>query len=214
MYKNILVIDDHPVMARALVGMVREVTTNADFRVAGTLAEALRQIDSVCPDLILADLNLPDAHGVEVVDRLRQQAPTSTIAVCSAMLDRDIALQCLDRGAMAYLSKTDDTPELTRGIQSLMQGKCYLALEALKQSARRVSPSALEQGSSHTQGLSPRQVEVLQCLLRGHSNQTIGDTLKISLATAKVHVQAILRHYEVPNRVQLLIRLAELQAGV
>jgi two-component system, NarL family, nitrate/nitrite response regulator NarL len=214
MYNNILVIDDHPVMARALADMIRDVTPTAQFRTAGTLTEALHQIDNACPDLILADLSLPDAHGVDVVDRLRELAPTCIIAVCSAILDREVALQCLDRGAMAYLSKTDDTPELTRAIRSVMQGKCYLALEALTPSVRHITPAALKQGSACTQGLSPRQVEVLQCLLRGHSNQTVANTLSISLATAKVHVQAILRHYEVPNRVQLLIRLAELQAGV
>jgi DNA-binding NarL/FixJ family response regulator len=212
MYKNILVIDDHPVMARALAAMISDLAPEAEFRTAGSLSEALRQIDSTCPDLLLADLSLPDAYGANIVTQLRDAAPTATIAVCSALLDRDIALDCLDKGAMAYLSKSDDAPELQRALRSVMEGKCYLALEALTRSVRRVNPSELAQGSIHTQGLSPRQVDVLQCLLRGHSNHTIGTTLGISLATAKVHVQAILRHYQVPNRVQLLIRLAELQA--
>jgi DNA-binding NarL/FixJ family response regulator len=213
-FSTVLVLDDHPLLATALVGSIQEVAPKARYFTATKFAEAQKILATHSADLIFADIGLPDSQGAQIVSNLRLLAPTAVIAIFTAQRDRKLAFDCLDRGAMAFVCKNDSAVELKRALKLLMAGKVYLSTEAMlsdSQSTFEKPPQALPRAQVDvaSEGLSPRQHEVFQLMVRGLSNQTIADRLEISVPTTKIHAAAVLHHFEVSNRVQLLVKVAE-----
>jgi DNA-binding NarL/FixJ family response regulator len=197
--RNILVVEDHPMMAEAVALALARLEPKPQVARAGDLESAFRLLASgPHPDLVLLDLGLPGCSGLEALERFRQGFPALGVVVLSGDESRQTIHAALDRGAMGYISKRSPEDVVLNAIKLVAAGGIYLPAEILKESPPTVpTPAAID--------LSPRQKEVLGLLLKGLSNKLIARKLDISENTTKVHVSAVLHALGVATRTQALI---------
>jgi DNA-binding NarL/FixJ family response regulator len=199
---RILVVDDHPLMAEALGTAVRTLDRATQVETAGNLRSAIDHATETSFDLCLLDLGLPDCSGLEALERMRQSLPALPVVVVSGSDDPSHVLKALDLGAMGYIPKTSPRDVLLGAVRLVASGGIYIPVQAV--SAREAAPSAAPMAPAQL-GMSARQREVLDLLLKGLPNKLIARKLDISENTTKIHVSAVLRALGVSSRTQALI---------
>ena len=167
---------------------------------AGSLEQALEEIDGDAPDIALIDLDLPPLGGVEAVRAISSRCAAYTI-VWSFRPTRETVLSSVRAGAHGFLHKEISPEGLVRALRGVVRGEAPLsrdlaslmieALHGLDERSRARDRAAV---------LSPREREVLDLLAQGARNKQIASTLVISEFTVKRHVQNILQKLELPSR--------------
>jgi len=204
---RILVVDDHPLMAEALGMAMRTLDRATQVETAGNLESAIAQATETSFDLCLLDLGLPDCSGLEALERMRQSLPALPVVVVSGSDDPSHVLKALDLGAMGYIPKTSPRDVLLGAVRLVASGGIYVPVQALTAREAAVAAPAAPQPDF---GMSARQREVLDLLLKGLPNKLIARKLDISENTAKIHVSAVLRALGVASRTQALIAASRL----
>jgi DNA-binding NarL/FixJ family response regulator len=202
MDKTLLVIDDHPLFRKALVCLIEESSLCRAVFAAASAEEGLQRVRESKVDLILLDLGLPGAAGVDAI-RLLRGSCDAIIVVVSASDHRHEISAATRAGASAVVSKS-------------------VSMETLKDVVRRaLSDSLPEQkwirpagllslGDEKGRGLTLRQQEVATLLMQGHSNKEIGMRLALAEITVKTHLTSIFRQLGVVNRTQAVVAIRKL----
>ena len=199
---HILVVDDHPLMAEALGTAMRMLDRVNQVETADSLRAAIARAEEGSFDLCLLDLGLPDCSGLQALERMRESLPALPVVVVSGSDDPTHVLKALDLGAMGYIPKTSPRDVLLGAVRLVASGGIYVPVQAL--TAREAATPPAPTPSSDL-GISARQREVLDLLLKGLPNKLIARKLDISENTAKIHVSAVLRALGVASRTQALI---------
>jgi DNA-binding NarL/FixJ family response regulator len=190
---RILIVDDHPVVREGLAGMVGGQPDLEVVGQAGDGAEAIQMATQLEPDVILMDLKMPGTDGVHATITLRERGIKARILILTTYdSDADI-LPAIEAGAMGYLLKDIPREELFRAIRATARGESVLAPSVAARMMRQVRDPAEER-------LSPREMEVLELVAQGYSNQEIGRTLHVSTATVKTHLLHIFAKLDVADR--------------
>lgn len=189
---RILVGDDHPVVREGLIAMLG---TQPDFTVIGEAAsgpDVVRSALELRPDVVLLDLEMPGYDGVEVIQRVRAEAPEIRIVVLTAF-DRDEQIVgAIRAGAEGYLLKGAPRGEVFHAIRVVHGGGSLI--EPV------IASKLLRQVREEKDVLTPREAEVLRLVAEGRSNKRIADILCISARTVKFHVSSILSKLGASNR--------------
>jgi DNA-binding NarL/FixJ family response regulator len=197
---RVLIVDDHPLVARYTKAEVEALRPEAETVVAGTLEEAVARIaDGVSPDYILFDLMLPDCDGLAGVVRLRELAPNAIIGVISGETNPEVMRDCFFQGAKGYLMKSTDAEEFTEALRKLFDNGFFYPRQAADPMPAR---------STHR--LTPREAEVLRALAIGKANKQLAPMLNISESTFKTYLRNIYEKLGVRTRVQAVRRGEEL----
>ncbi|MDO8775135.1 MAG: response regulator transcription factor [Burkholderiaceae bacterium] len=207
-----LIVDDHALIREGIVRVFTSLRPNAQLFEACDLRQAIQTLQGEhgpSIDTVLLDLNLPDSRGLETLQRIKIIAPNVVVGVVSGTDDDQLAMQCLQQGAAAFVPKHGDLDQFVQGISAMASGGIYFPRELLWQVTGRLS------GLDHQAAPGPaavrltqRQGEVLRLLLKGFSNLVISNELGISPETVKLHVSALLRAYKVSSRVHLILACA------
>lgn len=203
-----LIVDDHALLREGVASVVRQLCPDSIvIAQAETLAHAMAQLraDQGHGWTVILDLHLPDSSGLATLEAMRAAAPLARITIVSAHHDLDLAIQCIQAGACAFVPKHGSLIEFQQALAVIAGGGVYFPKE-LFVSAGVTTPK--DKPSAPATELTPRQHEVLAGLLDGLSNAAIAQHLQISEETVKLHVRAVLRAYGAANRVQLLLSFA------
>ncbi len=202
---RILIADDHPVVREGLAGMLAGQPDLEVVAQAGDGQQAVTLWQQHQPDVVLMDLRMPDMDGVEAIAAIRQQWPSAPILVLTTYdSDADI-VRAIEAGATGYLLKDTPREELFRAIRAAARGESVLAPAVAARLMTRMRNPAEE-------NLSPREIEVLQLVAKGHSNREIGKVLHISTATVKTHLIHIFDKLAVSDRTAAVT--AALEKGI
>lgn len=201
---TILLIDDHPMLRTG----VRQLISMADnIRVVGEASNGAQGIvlaETLDPDLILLDLNMPEMNGLETLDKLREKALSGRVVVFSVSNYEEDVVSALKRGADGYLLKDMEPEELLKALQQAAAGQMVLSdtlMPVLASSLRshRVTP---ERDISQ---LTPRERDILRLIAQGLSNKMIARRLDITESTVKVHVKHMLKKMKLKSRVEAAV---------
>lgn len=144
------------------------------------------------PDITLMDLRMPDLRGAEATAAIRQKFPAARVLVLTTFDNDEDICRALEAGAAGYVLKNTDGGSLLETIRAVHAGTYRLPAEITARLAQR--PAA--------PGLSPRELDVLQLIVKGQSNKEIGATLGLAENTVKNHVKMILDKLGVADRTQ------------
>ena len=162
-----------------------------------TLSEALQKLREQPVDLLMADLNLPDGHGIEAIRLLRTLYPNADAMVISVLADDETVLQAIEAGAVGYLLKDADSFELVEAIEELRAGRSPISSSIARVLVRRMSaPEPHNPGPA----LTPRESEILRGIAKGFTYAELGEWLGISRQTVPVHIKNIYRKLAANNR--------------
>ena len=193
---DVLIVDDHPVVRD---GVAAVVSAEQDMTVAGSVASAEAMQEHIArskPDVVLLDLSLPGMGGVEAIARLTRTDPGVRVVVFSAHDDRDAMVEAIRAGARGYVIKGAPGSEIVKAVRDVFAGRSYLHGAA----ADAVAAALREPRASD--GLTPREREVIRLVSEGLSNKQIAQRLGIAERTAKFHVRQIMSKLGADNRAQ------------
>ena len=184
---KILLAEDHVLVRQ---GLKMFLATEPDFEVIAETGDGARvesMVQSLQPDLLLLDLDLPGCHGTHITTRLKAQASSLKIVVLTGSLQPDSVRQALAAGADAYVLKHEDSTEFLHAIHIVLGGGQYISssIAALFEHEQSFH-------QSNEQSITPREQEILAMIARGMNNEAIATQLYRSVLTIRKHRQNLM----------------------
>jgi DNA-binding NarL/FixJ family response regulator len=195
---NVLIVDDHPIVAEYLRGAAGRAVPDAVVRLAGDLETAFESMQDNPADMVLLDLGLPGCGGIESLLRFRKEFPDVRVVVITSEDERRVIRGALAAGAAGFIPKTAGPQVMVNALRLVAEGGRYVPPEMLggEPDPRSRLPEA---------ALTERQREVLRRLLAGRTVGQIAEELGISESTAKHHTLAVYAAFEVSSRADLIL---------
>jgi DNA-binding NarL/FixJ family response regulator len=191
---RILLIDDHPLFRGGLKYLLRGLDESVETDESGDCAQALERLGAGTYDLVLLDLKLPGVNGLDALASLREAAPGTPLIVLSGEDDPEVVRASIERGAMGFIPKSSTPEVMIQALQLVLKRGVYLPPTVLD-AVHAGGPAALP-------GLTPRQMDVMRCVIRGMPNKVIARELDVSEATVKAHLTAVFQALGARNRTE------------
>jgi two-component system response regulator NreC len=200
---RILIADDHGVLRAGLRALLK---TEPELEVVGEAAdgaEALRLAGALRPDIVLMDISMPDCGGIEATRRLRALLPDVRVLILTVHDDKSMVQEAIQAGAAGYILKRAAESELVNAIQAVSHGDMYVHLPMTRSlQAEATAMPASDRVAAET--LTPREIEVLRLIARGHTNRQIANLLTLSVRTVESHRANLMDKLDLHSRVELV----------
>jgi DNA-binding NarL/FixJ family response regulator len=203
---RVLVVDDHDLFRTGLRNLLEDQGVNIVGE-AGTGEAAIRIAADLAPDVVIMDLNMPGAGGVETTRRLSTLAPLSRVVVLTISADDEDVMNAVMAGACGYLLKDSSIQELIAGITAAAAGESLISPQIAAKVLQRLRAQSKDADAAETikAELSDRELEVLKLIANGKDNAQIASELFISPKTVKNHISNILMKLQIENRIQAAV---------
>jgi len=206
---RVLLVDDQPLFRRALATLI---SAQFDMTVVGegeNGRDALEKVRALHPDIVVMDVNMPGASGVDGVNAIRGAGISTPIVMLTVSEDDDDLFESIKAGANGYLLKNVRPEELFEDLRGVMRGEAPIApavasklLDALRTGGLPARGGGGMSPASGDTALTRRESEILQLVADGLSNKEIANELTITEGTVKNHVHNALEKLHLTNRVQ------------
>jgi DNA-binding NarL/FixJ family response regulator len=213
--KRILLVDDHPIMRHGLAQLVRAESDLDVCGEAGSAAEGLKSVEKLSPDLVIADLTLPDKHGLEFIKDLHAMHPDMLVLVLSMHDEALYSERVLRAGARGYVMKETAADTLIRAVRRVLDGGIYLSDRMSGQMLELMAGQRKQATVSPLERLTDRELEVLQLIGQGRATRHIAEQLHISARTVdahRAHIKEKLQVEDGPALVRYAVRWVESRA--
>jgi two-component system response regulator NreC len=202
---KLLLVDDHEVVRTGLRMLLENQPNIKIIGEASTGLQALEMAITLCPDVVVMDITLPDISGVEATRRLRLAHPDLPVVALTIHEDEQYFFEMLQAGASAYVPKRAAPEDLINAIQAVHAGEVYIYPSLAKLLVADFLSRASEGANKATvDGLTPREQEVLAVLAEGLSNDKIADKLAISHHTVARHRENLMKKLNLHSRSELV----------
>lgn len=208
---RVMVVDDHRLFRRGLVALLALDKGVQVVGEAGDAGEAVLRARELQPQVILLDLDLPGASGIQAMPGLREASPASQVLMLTVSEDAQDLQAALRAGARGYLLKTMEGDDLSQAIRRAARGEAIVSPEMTAKLVAALQAPPAPAPAPATPALTPREQDVLEQIALGASNKEIARTLEIAETTVKIHVQGILRKLGLASRVQAAVYAASRQ---
>lgn len=202
------IVEDDPSIRQILTEWLNHAEGFRCHTVHDSAESALAKLPEEQPRIVLVDINLPGQTGIECVRRLKPAMPDTQFMMLTVYEDTGHIFDALKAGASGYLLKRTPREELLAALKQVQEGgspmTSYIARKVV-QSFYQTPAERLE-----TEGLSPREREVLELLARGYFYKEITEALGISMSTVNTHVRRVYEKLHVHSRAQAVAKLADI----
>jgi len=197
---RILIVDDHTIVRKGIIALL---DTEDRIKVVGEAEDGntgIKEYYKLKPDVILLDLIMPEMNGIEVIKKIMEEDQDAKIVVLTSFAADEHIFPAIQAGALGYLVKDTDPDNLIAAIHQVFRGESSLSPII----ARKVIQEIFESSNKAVipDPLTKREVEVLQVLAKGKTNQDIAEILTISESTVRKHVSNILGKLQLASRTE------------
>lgn len=197
---NVIIADDHNLVREGIRALLEKAEDIAVVGEAENGKEALELVLAKQPTVLVMDIAMPGMNGIQVLEKLREANLPTHVVILSMYADEIFVRQALQNGAKGYLLKGSFKEELLLTVRAASRGATYLSPS--------VSETVLTPPSSQTPSpadqLTPRELELLQLIGKGHTNAEIADLLSISIKTVERHRTNLMTKLDARNIVELI----------
>ena len=189
---RVLIVDDHAILRMGLASLL---ASKCEIEVVGDASDGpsgIRKALKLKPNVVIMDLMMPGMDGIEATKELLAKAPESKILILTTFGTSNGINNALEAGAMGAVMKNCDFSELADAIRAVASGKRYVAADVER----------ILVADPPVAALSPRQMEILQSIVRGLSNPDIAKQLGISVDVVKEHVESLFQKIGAANRTE------------
>jgi two-component system, NarL family, nitrate/nitrite response regulator NarL len=205
---RVVVADDHPVVRYGVKNMLMQ---EPGFEVVGEAEDgdvAITQTLELEPDILLLDLSMPRLPGLEAMRAIMAKSPRVEIILLTATISTQQIIEALQIGARGILLKESVAGDLSKSLRAVLSGDYWIGGERvanLLQALRELMAQASAVPERKTYGLTPRELEVVTCIVEGCSNRDIAKQFSISEETVKRHLSNIFDKTGVSTRLELAL---------
>lgn len=202
---SVLIADDEAVVRETISIYVNSAP---DMQVVGTAADgraAVQMAETLRPDIILMDIQMPRVDGVEAVAEVLRLLPRTHVVMITTFTSREAVVPALRAGALGYVLKSDPPERLLSAVREAVAGRTQLSPQALEAVVGHLRESDNRASLPSTLTLTARESEVLQHLARGQSNREIAELMGVSEKSVKLHLTNLVAKFQVRDRLQLVI---------
>ncbi len=194
---RILVVDDHPMVIEGMKAILQQISFVEVVGTANNSFQALELTDTLQPDLIITDINLPEVSGIELTTRIKKKYPSIKVIGMSTFNDRSYISQMIQSGADGFLVKSASREEIEQAIPMVLEGQLYLSVDITMSRTEK-------QHLQHQPVITRREKEILALIADGLTNPQIAEKLFISLNTVDTHRKNLLAKFETNNSAALI----------
>jgi DNA-binding NarL/FixJ family response regulator len=203
---RVLIVDDHPIFRDGLAGLLATLPEIEVAGTAGTAEDALSALEQDPPDVVLMDINLPGASGVEATRQATRIAPATAVLIITMVDDDDSVYAALAAGARGYILKGASGDQIAAALRTVAAGGAVFGA-GIAARLLAATPASNPGTAPPPHGdLTARERQVLNLLADGASNRHIARSLGISLKTVQNHVSHILDKLQAADRTQAVLR--------
>ena len=205
---KVLIADDHMLVRKGLRELLSEETYGIEVVGEAVNGEdAIRKSRELSPDVILMDVVMPVKSGIEAIIEIKRMQPDARILVLTSFADDENVSSAVRAGAYGFLLKDTSPDDLVQTIRSVYADKLTLPQQFTQ--ALLGGKAAEPKKDAPVEEVTPRELDVLQCIARGMSNNQIALELSIGSNTVRSHVSSLIRKLNLENRTQLAIYARE-----
>ncbi|MEO8151397.1 MAG: response regulator transcription factor [Bacteroidia bacterium] len=197
---NILIADDHAIVRKGLIQLLREEFTDAQVIEANNSSEVFEKIKSKVWDIILLDISMPGRNGVEVLKQLRADGIKAPVLMLSMHPEDQYALRVLKAGASGFLNKDSATEELIAAVHKVLSGRKYVSTTLAEKLAEGAGDNLNK--PLHDQ-LSDREMQVLLLIASGKTVSEIANEISLSVNTISTYRTRILEKHSLNNNAEI-----------
>jgi DNA-binding NarL/FixJ family response regulator len=214
--KRILIVDDHPMMRR---GLAQLIGAESDLTICGeseNAENALDAINSLKPDLVIADISLPGKNGLELIKDFQAIQPELPVLVISMHDESLYAERVLRAGGRGYIMKQEGGKKLMQAIRQVLNGKIYVSEKMSANILEIFSGRRAGAENSPMEKLTDREFEVFQLISQGKGTRDIAEKLHLSVKTVDVHrtnIKTKLKLKSASELIRYAVRWSESQSA-
>ena len=209
---KIIIADDHALLRQGIRNVLELEDDLQVIGEAGDGEEAVTKAVTLLPDILLLDINMPKINGLEVIKQVSEQQPKVRIIVLTMHDDENYVIEVIKAGAVGYLLKDIEPGMLVKAIRAVFEGESFiypslakkLFGEINRQHVRNLEAAKVLERTKDER-LSYREIEVLEMVCKGMSNQEVAKSLFLSEKTVKNHLTNIFRKISVTDRTQAVL---------
>jgi len=200
--QRILLVDDHEVVRLGLKSLLDHHPQFEVIGEAGTAREAIEQADKLRPDIVLMDIRLPGASGIEACEEITKRFESTRVVMLTSYAEDEMLFSAIRAGASGYVLKQIGGDDLVRALESVGKGEALLDPAVTQRVFQEVRRAVKEEEASAFVNLSQQEKHVLLLVSEGKTNREIAKSLFLGEGTVRNYVSSILSKLGVSNRAE------------
>jgi two-component system, NarL family, response regulator NreC len=201
---RVVLADDHTILRAGLQSLL---SAQADIDVVGEAddgAAAIELIQNVQPDVVLLDITMPGMNGLDATREIKRMYPATQVLILTMHDDDAYLRQALHAGASGFVLKRADDRDLLSAIRAVAKGEIYVHPSMSKALVGGIMPARPRAQKDPQHQLTARELEVLQLLAQGYTNQEIAHRLVLSVKTVETHRAHVMEKLGLKTRAELV----------
>ena len=202
--KTVLIVDDHPLLREGLSRVINQQSDLAVCGEAGTASAGLFAMVRERPDVMIVDLSLDEANGLDLIKDVHLQKPELPILVLSMHREELYGPRAIAAGARGYVMKSEPVEQVLAALRQLLQGQRAVSAAVRKQIDDPPDQRQIPAAPAPAERLSTRELEIFRCFGKGHSTRQIAAKLRIAVSTVFAHRANIKRKLKLDHATELV----------
>ena len=202
MKKKIIIVDDHEIVRLGLKSLLDQYPQYEVVSEAKNAKEAIAQVETYKPDIVLMDIRLPGKSGIDACEEIKQNFPDVKVIMLTSYAEDEMLFSAIKAGASGYVLKQIDSAGLAKSIEAVARGEASLDPAVTQRVFQEVRRAVKDEEAASFSELSQQEKMVLKLVSEGKTNREIAQSLYLGEGTVRNYVSSILSKLSVSNRAE------------